>query len=116
LRRWVEEGVAVLDDKAPIPKQPKRRVTLQVINEVRTLQQNPLLGKFRIHAALLEQGIKLSPATCGRILALNRALYGLKGPEAKPKEPKAMPFRERAGTSTGRSISATSICTGSVGA
>jgi len=93
LRRWVEEGVAGLDDKAPIPKQPKRRVTLQVINEVRTLQQNPLLGKFRIHAALLEQGIKLSPATCGRILALNRALYGLKGPVAEPKEPKAMPFR-----------------------
>jgi putative transposase len=93
LRRWVRDGVAGLDDKAPIPKHPPRKVTLQDINEVRKLQQNPRLGEFRIHAALLEQGIKLSPATCGRILALNRALYGLQGPVTETKEPKAMPFR-----------------------
>jgi transposase InsO family protein len=93
LRRWVEEGVAGLDDKAPIPKQPARKVNLQVMNAVRKLQQNPRLGEFRIHAALLEQGIRLSPGTCGRILALNRALYGLKGPTTVPKEPKPMPFQ-----------------------
>jgi putative transposase len=93
LRRWVEEGVAGLNDKAPIPKQPARKVNLQVMNAVRQLQKNPRLGEFRIHAALLEQGIRLSPATCGRILTLNRALYGLTGPMIVPKEPKPMPFQ-----------------------
>jgi len=42
---------------------------------VRRLQENPDLGEFRIHAALLQLGIKLSPRACGRILALNRTLY-----------------------------------------
>lgn len=35
----------------------------------------------------------MSARTCGRILALNRKLYGLRGPEATPREPKAMPFK-----------------------
>ena len=50
------------------------------MNEVRKLQENPELGEFRVHAALLQLGIKLSPRTCGRILALNRSLYGLDKP------------------------------------
>lgn len=74
LRRWVQEGVAGLEDKPPIPKHPKRKVNLQIINEVRKLQKNPELGEFRIHAALLQMGITLSPRTGGRILALNRSL------------------------------------------
>ncbi len=48
------------------------------------LQANPELGEFRIHAALLQLGIRLSPRTCGRILALNRSLYKLPGPAAEP--------------------------------
>jgi hypothetical protein len=35
----------------------------------------------------------LSTRTCGRILARNRKLYGLRGPRAKPREPKPMPFQ-----------------------
>jgi hypothetical protein len=42
---------------------------------VKELQVKPLLGEFRIHAALKRLGIFLSPRTCGRILALNRKLY-----------------------------------------
>ncbi len=51
------------------------------------------MGAFRIHAALKQLGIHLSTRTCGRILARNRKLYGLRGPEAKPREPKPMPFK-----------------------
>ncbi len=42
---------------------------------------------WRMHAALLQEGIKVSPRTCGRIMAKHHALYGWdkpKGP-AKPK-------------------------------
>jgi hypothetical protein len=34
---------------------------------IRRLQANPELGEFRVHAALAQQGIDLSPRTCGRI-------------------------------------------------
>jgi len=93
LRRWVEEGVAGLEDKPHTPIQPARRVDLRTINQVRKLQENPELGEFRIHAALLQLGIKLSPRTCGRILALNRSLYKLPGPTSELHEPKPMPFQ-----------------------
>jgi hypothetical protein len=51
------------------------------MNEIRKLQENPELGEWRIHAALKDLGIKLFPRACGRMLALNRSLYGLKGPK-----------------------------------
>src|SRR3982750_2492008 len=35
---------------------------------------------------------QLSPATCGRILALNRRLYGLDKPKGAPRKKKEMPF------------------------
>ncbi len=93
LQRWVEEGVRGLDDKPHTPIQPARKVDLRTMNQVRRLQENPELGEFRIHAALLQLGIKLSPRTCGRILALNRSLYKLPGPSAEPHETKPMPFQ-----------------------
>lgn len=93
LRRWVEEGVAGLDDKSHARKQGTRKVDMRAITEVKRLQRNPELGEFRIHAALLQLGIKLSPRTCGRVLALNRSLYGLKGPISEAREPKGMPFQ-----------------------
>jgi transposase len=93
LKRWIEEGVRGLEDKPPIPHQPAMKTTLWAMNEVRKLQQNPELGAFRIHAALEQLGIHLSTRTCGRILARNRKLYGLRGHEAKPREPKPMPFK-----------------------
>jgi transposase InsO family protein len=88
----VTEGVRGLENKPPIPKHPRRTIDLQTMNEVRKLQENPGLGEFRIHAALLQLGIKLSPRTCGRILALNRSLYGLEKPKRAPHTPKPMPF------------------------
>ena len=92
LRRWIEEGLRGLDDKSSAPRQPAHQVTLRDMNTVRKLQENPELGEFRVHAALLQMGIKLSPRTCGRILALNRALYGLDKPAKAVHEPRPMPF------------------------
>ena len=92
LKRWVAEGVAGLDNKSSAPHQPATKVTLRAITTVKELQENPLLGQFRVHAALKRLGIFLSPSTCGRILALNRTLYGLPRPAPVPKEAKLMPF------------------------
>ena len=72
LRRWVEEGVEGLEDR-PYGRPPGvRKVDLKAIEAVRRLQRNPNLGAFRVHAALAQIGIHLSPRTCGRILATNR--------------------------------------------
>ncbi len=92
LKRWVEEGVAGLEDKSRAPRQNVRKVDLKAIATVRELQDNPEIGEFRVHAALKRMGIYLSPRTCGRILARNRELYGLPNPEKAIKEPKSMPF------------------------
>ena len=93
LRRWIEEGVYGLDDKSHARKPGVRKVDLRTIALVRELQENPELGAFRIHAALKQLGIELSPRTCGRILARNRRLYGLPKPSRGQKDPKPMPFR-----------------------
>ncbi len=74
LRRWDEEGWPGLADRPRGPRQPARKVDLKAMAAIRRLQANPELGEFRIHAALAQQGIHLSPRTCGRILALHRAL------------------------------------------
>jgi putative transposase len=92
LRRWIAEGVAGLEDKPHARKDGVRRTTFNAIATVRELQENPELGEFRVHAALKREGIELSPRTCGRILARNRALYGLPKPAASPREPQPMPF------------------------
>jgi Integrase core domain len=65
---------------------------MRAIAAVRKLQENPELGEFRVHAALAQIGIHLSPRTCGRILALNRALYGLEKPSGGGGRAKTMPF------------------------
>src|SRR5215208_7508206 len=82
LRRWLEEGADGLEDRPRGRPKGVRKVDLGAIDAVRRLQQNPELGAFRVHAALKQLGIGLSPATCGRILALNRRLYGLEKPNA----------------------------------
>jgi putative transposase len=92
LKRWWQEGVKGLDDKSHARKAP-RKVTLEVANEIRKKQENPLIGEWRMHAALLQQGIKLSPRTCGRIMTKNRAIYGWDTPKAPPKPKKEMPFK-----------------------
>jgi len=92
LQRWVAEGVAGLDDQSHARKDGPRKVDLRAIATVKELQENPGLGEWRIHAALKRLGIVLSPRTCGRILALNRKLYGLPKPTTAPKAAKPMPF------------------------
>ena len=92
LYRFFTEDFAGLPDKSHAPARPARKVDLAAMAAVRRLQANPELGEFRIHAALEAMGIHLSPRTCGRILAQNRAV-GLPAPAyAQPHEPKAMPF------------------------
>ncbi len=92
LQRWMEEGVAGLDEKPRARKGP-RKVTLKIANEVRKLQENPLLGKWRMSAALSRMGIEVSPTTCGRIMEANRRLYGLEKPQHAPREKLEMPFK-----------------------
>jgi putative transposase len=94
LSRWVEDGVHGLEDKSHARHNRGVKADLRAIEAIRKLQRNPELGEFRIRSALKQLGINLSARTCGRILARNRKLYGLRGPEAKPRgEPQEMPFK-----------------------
>ena len=92
LQRWADEGVAGLDAK-PKTNKGVRKATLKIKNEIRKLQENPLLGEYRVHTALLRMGIEVSPSTCGRIMAANRKLYGLEKPQHSPREKLEMPFK-----------------------
>ncbi len=92
LQHWMEEGVAGLDEKSRARKGP-RKVTLKIANEVRKLQENPLLGKWRMSAALSRMGIEVSPTTCSRIMEANRRLYGLEKPQRTSHEKLEMPFK-----------------------
>ena len=93
LKRWVAEQFAGLEDKSHVPHRPATTATLPTTNQVRKLQQNPELGEFRIHAALLQLGINVSPRTWGRMLASNRALYGLGKPKRSPRSKQEMPYK-----------------------
>jgi transposase len=93
LKRWATEGQAGLDDKPPIPREPARKVSFQDIQEVRRLARHPDLGAYRVMAALEQIGIKLSQRTCGRLLQLNRKLYGLEKAKRSPGTKKEMPFK-----------------------
>ena len=92
LRRWAEEGAGGLEDRPHGRPPGVRKVTLKAMEAIRRFQQNPNLGEFRIHAALAQVGIHLSPRTCGRVLALNRELYGLEKSKGPSKEKREMPF------------------------
>ncbi|MBA2679588.1 MAG: helix-turn-helix domain-containing protein [Ktedonobacteraceae bacterium] len=93
LRRWAEEQFAGLEDKPHTRKRRALKTDLKAMNAVKRLQENPELGAYRIHTALLQQGINLSARTCGRILALNRKLYHLQMPVKRGRPKKEMPFR-----------------------
>lgn len=92
LRRWVDDQFAGLHDHSRRPQRLQIKHTVQTIQTVKELQQNPELGEFRLYAKLKDLGIELSPRTCGRILALNRKLYGLPKPAKGTRKPKSMPF------------------------
>jgi putative transposase len=91
LERWVTEKV--LTEHSRAPKKQVRKVDLATMHTVRKLQENPELGAFRMKAALQQLGIRLSERTCGRILAQNRKLYGMAGPDPQPRKPKVQPFK-----------------------
>lgn len=95
LRRWMEEGWPGLADRSRAPRHPARNVDPRAMVAIRRLQANPELGAFRIHAALLQQGTRLSPRTCGRVLALHRALGAPVPAAAVSHEPRPMPFAAR---------------------
>jgi transposase len=92
LQRWTEEGVVGLDEKSRARKGP-RKVTLNIANEVRKLQENPLLGTWRMSTALARMGIEVSPTTCGRIMEANRQRDGLEKPHRSPREKREMSFK-----------------------
>jgi transposase len=92
LDRWKEEGVEGLEDKPFGRPTGVRKVTFAAIEAVRKLAKNPELGAYRVHAALEQQGFKLSRATCGRILAQIREVYGYEKPKAGSKDKQEMPF------------------------
>jgi putative transposase len=91
LRRFAEEQFAGLEDKSHARK-GLRKVDIQTIQEIKKLSENPLLGAYRVSAALEQMGIKLSRATCGRYLSINRSLYHLQMPR-RPRPKANMPFR-----------------------
>jgi transposase len=95
LKRFEGEGVEGLKDKPHGRPAGVRKVTLAAIEEVRKVAQNPELGAFRVHAALKQKGFDLSRATCGRILAQVRKIYGYEKPKAGGTAKKEMPFASR---------------------
>src|SRR6266567_5289958 len=96
LKRWVEERVRGLADKSHA-NTSKPGVDLPTRNLIRKKQEeNPLLGEWRMFAALKQLGISVSPRTCGRIMAENRRLYGIKPKPEEPHKPKPHPFKATA--------------------
>ena len=51
---WYLAGV---DLRVEMLSMSTRKVTLEVANEIRKKQENPLIGEWRMHAALLQEGI-----------------------------------------------------------
>ena len=113
LKRWVEEGLAGLEDRPHGRPPGVRKVDLKAMAAIRRLQENPNLGEFRMHAALAQIGIHLSPRTCGRVMVMHRALYGLEKPRGRPRRSGRCPSRPGGATSTGAPTSATSRASGS---
>jgi putative transposase len=91
LKRWIAEGVEGLDDRSNTGG-GVRKADLKAYAAVRRIQENPELGAFQVRVALAREGIHLSARTVGRILAVNRRLYGLEKPEGPAKGKREMPF------------------------
>jgi transposase InsO family protein len=91
LKRWAQEQFAGLQDKSHA-RTAVRKVDLKAVQEVKKFSENPLIGAYRVSAALEQMGIKLSRATCGRLLSLNRDLYHLQMPHTERSKAE-MPFK-----------------------
>ena len=82
LERWKEKGFEGLSDGSSGRPPGVRKADFAAVEAIRRLAQNPGLGAFRVHAAriLPQMGFDLSRATCGRILARVREVYGFEKP------------------------------------
>ena len=91
--RFRTDDLAVLRPRSSVPKRRIRKVTLRTLMVVQELRKNPLLGAFRIRAALKQKyGIRLGTRTVSRILAEQRATERAKPLPMPPYEPRAMPY------------------------
>lgn len=93
LKRWAAEGEAGLEDRPRGRPAGVRKVDLRTYETVNQIQKNPGLGSYRMQAALEQMGSRISRATCGRLMTINRRVYGLKKPDGTEVAPKNMPFR-----------------------
>ena len=92
LERWKAGGLEGLGDGLPGRPPGVRKADFAAVEAIRKLAQNPGLGAFRIHAALTQMGFDLSRATCGRLLARVREVYGYEKPRGGGGAKRAMPF------------------------
>ena len=92
LERWKQGGFEGLSDGPPGRPPGVRKADFAAVEAIRRLAQNPDLGAFRVHAALAQMGFDLSRATCGRILAMIREVYGYEKPRAGDGARREMPF------------------------
>jgi putative transposase len=92
LGRWKEGGFEGLADGLPGRPPGVRKADFAAVEAIRKLAQNPGLGAFRIHAALTQMGFDLSRATCGRLLAQVREVYGYEKPRGGGGTKRVMPF------------------------
>lgn len=104
LNRWAAEQFVGLEEKSHARHKRALKTDLRAMNAVKRLQENPELGAYRIYTALLQQGINLSPSTCGCILALNRKLYHLQMPVKRGRPKKEERFSTDIGTKSARKI------------
>jgi transposase len=92
LERWKEGGLEGLVDRPLGRPLGVRKADFAAVEAIRKLAQTPGLGAFRVHAALVQMGFDLSRATCGRILAQVREVYGYEKPRAGDGSERSMPF------------------------
>jgi len=92
LDRWKEGRFEALADGPPGRPPGVRKTDFAAVEAIRKLALNPGLGAFRVHAALEQMGFDLSRATCARILARIREVYGYEKPESGDGSKRAMPF------------------------
>src|ERR687897_216637 len=92
LERWKEKGFEGLADGSPGRPPSVKKADFAAVEAIRKLAQNPGFGAFRVHAAMRQMGFDLSRATCGRILAMIREVYGYEKPEGGGKAERMMPF------------------------
>ena len=106
-KRWAEEGIDGLEDRPHGRPPGVRKVTLKAMEAVRRFQQNPHLGEYRIHAALAQIGIHLSPRTCGPSWPPTASSTAWRNRRGRSKISARCPSPRGGGTSTGPPTSAT---------